>query len=226
MTAKLATLSMALLISTSTISAAQQLVEVEPFSGVSVGTGMIAKVACGNSNTVTLRGKKDTLDKIEVKIEQDTLNVARRQSAGSLFGQLLSSDNNNDGTVHVDVVTTGDISLIDLSTGASMKVADCAVNTSQLTVDASTGSDVNVEGITTDLTLDMSTGSMFNRRAKSFTVNNVTLDLSVGATAYLCGASAVRGDASTGAMVYVADGVNKSNVDLSVGADVTSKKCK
>ena len=223
---KFTVLTMALMMSTSAAFTAEQLLEVESFTGISLGTGMISNITCGSSNTVTLRGDKKTLDKTEVRIDGDLLDISRKESAGSLFGKLLSNNNDDNGKVEVDVVTAGELSVFDISTGAIISVADCAVNTSQVTVDASTGSEITLNGVTSQLTLDMSTGSMFNRRYESFVVDSVDFDMSTGAIANLCGANTVQGDASTGAIVYLAEGVDDSNVDLSIGAETSSKGCR
>ena len=223
MTRKLTAIAAVVALSSSTAFAAEQFIEVESFTGVSLGTGMVSNVTCGNSNTVTLRGKKKTLDKIKVTIEQGTLEVNR---GTSILGNLLSGDN-NDGNVEVDIETTDAvISLVDLSTGATINVDACAIDSSRLKVDASTGAQVNVNGLTTELDLDLSTGSLFNERADSFIVESVTFDMSTGSIANLCGASRVQGDASTGAIVYVDEGVDVSDVDLSIGADTSSKRCR
>lgn len=223
MTTKITAIAAVIALSSSTAFAAEQFMEVDSFTGVSLGTGMVSKVTCGSTNTVTLRGKKKTLDKIKVSIERGILEVNRGKS---ILGNLLSGDN-NDGNVEVDIETTeGMISVVDLSTGATINVDGCAVDTSRLLVDASTGAQVNVNGLTTELELDLSTGSLFNERADSFVVESVTFDMSTGSIANLCGASRVEGDASTGAIVYVDEGVDTSNVDLSIGADTSSKRCR
>ena len=226
MTNNLKLLSAALLMTSSITFAEQQLIEVESFSGVSVGTGLISTVTCGNTNQVRLNGPKKSIERLEVGIDGDTLDVSRKSSAGSMFGKLFSGDNFNDGEVKIDIVTSGEIALFDISTGASMKVDACAVNTSQVTVDGSTGSDITINGVTTQLNLDLSTGSSFNRRNAELTVDSVELDLGTGASANLCGASNVTGDASTGATLYVSSSVDTSNIDFSTGAEASSRRCR
>ena len=208
-----------------TVSASEELLEVEAFTGVSIGTGMAATITCGSSNTVTLKGDSKVLKKIDVVIKGDLLDIERKESAGSFIGKLVGN-NKSDGSVKIDIVTTSALSLLNTSTGATMKVEDCAIDTNRLTIDASTGSTLKVNGVTTELILDMSTGSTFNHRGASFTVENARVDLSTGATANLCGATTVTGDASTGATVYVGEATDASGVDLSIGAGTPSHKCK
>ena len=223
MTRKITTCIAVIALSSSTAFAAEKLIEVNAFNGVSLGTGMTSQVTCGNNTTVTLRGNNKLLDKIEVSIEQGILEVNRKNS---LIGNLLSGSG-NDGHIHVDIETTdGVVSMVDLSTGAMINVDGCAIDASRLTVDASTGAQVNVSGLTTELNLDLSTGSTFNQQVDSFIVESVKFDMSTGSVANLCGASRVEGDASTGAVVYVDQGVDTSNVDLSIGADTSSKYCR
>jgi hypothetical protein len=207
------------------LMAAEQLVQVESYGGVSVGTGMVAEVTCGGENSVILKGEKKVLDNIIVEIKNNTLHIMRKENTGSMINKLFSSGNKSSGHVEVAISTTSDLSVIETSTGASINVPECAVNVSSLTVEASTGSTVNVSGITSQLSLDMSTGSTFNRKAGPFTVDNALVDLSTGATANLCGATTVVGDASTGASIQVGSNT-QTDVDLSIGAETSSRRCK
>ena len=227
MSARLTAIAAIIALSTATAHAAEQLVEVDSFSGISIGSGLKTKVTCGSSNTITLRGKQKELNKIDVAIDQDILDISRNVSAGSIIGKLLSSGDSENTQVELDIeMTDGMLSVIDISSGATIKVDSCAVNSSKVIVDASSGSYVEVNGFTADLELDMSTGSAFNRSATSFTVENAHVDLSSGATANLCGATNIHGDAGSGAVIYASKEVNTADLDLSFGADTSSKRCK
>lgn len=206
------------------IVADQEYLEVDSFDGVDIGTGMVATVSCDSKNTVTLHGDKKDLDLLEVTVKGSKLDISRRTSASRIFNNIFSKEKHNN-SIRVEITTNGHISSIDASTGATITVPGCAVNSSFVDVDTSTGSIVNIEGNTAVLELDLSTGSMFNQNSKNFTVDVANVDLSTGAIAKLCGAMTVRGDASTGAIITVSDTTEADSVDLSTGAEV-SRSCR
>ena len=206
---------------TSTAMSAEQLLEVEDFNGFSLGTGIMADVSCGNSNTVSLIGEKKVLERIKVSVVNDELKIERKTSG--FLGKLMGNKSND--SVEAKVVTRGQISVIDASTGSVLSVEGCAVNNSSLTVDASTGAILNIAGETANLVMDLSTGSQFNGKTSDFKADVVELDLSTGAGANLCKSTTVTGSASTGAMIYVSDNTDVSDVSLSLGAETSSRRC-
>ena len=206
------------------IVADQEYLEVDSFDGVDIGTGMVATVSCDSKNTVTLHGDKKDLDLLEVTVKGGKLDISRRTSASRIFNNIFSKEKGNK-SIRVEITTNGSISSIDASTGASIKVPACALDSSYIEVDTSTGSIVNLEGSTATLELDLSTGSLFNQNSHNFTVDVANVDLSTGAVAKLCGATTVRGDASTGAVITVSDTADADRVDLSTGAEV-SRSCR
>ena len=58
------------------LMATQDLLEVDSFEGIELGTGMTGKVVCGNQNTVTLSANKNTLDKLEVTVKNGHLEIS------------------------------------------------------------------------------------------------------------------------------------------------------
>lgn len=225
MTPKVGITIIAGLLTAGSLSAAEQLLEVETFSGVSIGTGMHTKITCGHNNQVNLRGDKSVIDAIEVSIDNDILTIERKTSAGKIFSNLMNN-NRKEALVEVDIITNGQLSVIETSTGADIDVPDCAVNSSMVRVDASTGSNIKLQGMTAELNLDMSTGSQFNHKTSGFVADHVTVDMSTGAIANLCGATRIEGDASTGALISASASADTDGLDLSLGADKSSKRCK
>lgn len=209
---------------TSAMLSAEQLLEVEDYTGFSLGTGIVADISCGNTNTVTLSGEKKVLEKIKVSVVNDQLSIERKSDASSFLGKLMSSDK-SDGSVEAKVVTRGQISEIDASTGSVLSVEACAVNNSAMTIDASTGSTLNVAGSTSSLILELSTGSQFNAKTSGFSADTVELDLSTGAMANLCKSTTITGSASTGAVIYAGDATDVNDVSLSLGAETSSRRC-
>jgi len=214
----------AIILSHSVLFAADKYLEVDSFEGVDLGTGMVSEVQCGSTNSVTLIGATKDLERIKVQVKSGELRVKRNSSAGSFIKKIFNSGENHE--VKVDIVIANRLSSIELSTGATISVPDCAVNTDYLDLDLSTGASATVSGYTKKLNLELSTGAEFNRRGGSFKVDEAKADLSTGATANLCGAGSVQGDASTGATLSVADSIDRSGIDLSLGAEATSYRCK
>ncbi|MBT8448373.1 MAG: DUF2807 domain-containing protein [Gammaproteobacteria bacterium] len=209
------------LVFTATIFSAEQLLEVDDFTGLSLGTGIVGTVSCGNTNTVTLIGNKEALENLHVTVVNSELAIERKSRG--LLNSLMGNDNNT--AVEANVVTRGQIATIDASTGSVLSVDGCAVNNSVLEIDASTGSTLNVSGETVNLTLDMSTGSQFNTKTSDFSAEVVELDMSTGSTANLCKSKVISGSASTGAVIYAGQDTNVSDVSLSLGADTSSRRC-
>jgi len=211
----------ACLVFTATVFSAEQLLEVDDFTGLSLGTGIVGTVSCGNTNTVTLIGKKESLEKLHVTVVNNQLAVERKSRG--LLNSLMGNDNN--AAVEANIVTRGQIATIDASTGSVLTVAGCAINNSALKIDASTGSTMNISGETVNLNLDMSTGSEFNAKTSDFSAEIVELDMSTGSTANLCKSKVISGSASTGAIIYAGQDTNVSDVSLSLGADTSSRRC-
>ena len=206
------------------VVADQEYLEVDSFSGVDIGTGMLGSVSCGSENTVTLDGDKKDLDHLEVSVQGGKLEISRRTSTGKILSNLFGD--HKDRSIKVAITTNSPLSNIEASTGSSLSIPECAVNNSFFEVDAGTGATVEIEGTTGTLELDLSTGSTFNRRGSNFNVDVANVDLSTGATAELCGAATVNGSASTGATISASDNANTENVSLSLGAEVHTRRCR
>jgi len=220
-------LSMALVMATSAtlpLLAEQDYLEVDNFSGIEIGTGMIGDVSCGNENTITLHGDKRDLDNVEVEIRGDYLEISRKTSAGKILSNIFSDDD-RDNSIRVEIVTNAPLSSISGSTGSSLIVPECAVNNSYLKVEAGTGAVVKIDGMTGTLELDLSTGSTFNNSRSNFTADQAEVDLSTGATADLCGVASINGSASTGATIKASE-TAATDVSLSFGAELSSSRCR
>jgi len=207
------------------ILSAQDYLEVDSFSGVEIGTGMVGVVTCGDQNTVTLHGDKRDLDKVDVEVVGGKVDISRRTSTGKILSNLFGKDDGRDNSIRVEIVTTEPLSNITGSTGSTITVPECAVNNSFLEVEAGTGAMVKIDGMTGTLSLDLSTGSTFNNSRSSFTADSADVDLSTGATANLCGVATINGSASTGAAIKASETAS-TDVSLSFGAEVSSKRCR
>lgn len=209
------------------LMATQDLLEVDSFEGIELGTGMTGKVVCGNQNIVTLSASKNTLDKLEVTVKGGHLEISRHSSASNILNNIFGDDENKeDNSVSVVIETSSPLSNIVGSTGSIIRVDKCAVNNSSIKVEAGSGANIKVEGSTGTLDLDLSTGSVFNSNSTEFIVDTANIDISTGSVANLCGASIITGSASTGAEIKVSEDAITDNVSLSFGAEVRKKSCR
>lgn len=202
----------------------QEVLKVDSFSGVEIGTGMLGNIKCGSENSVTLHGDAKSLSNVDVTVHAGKLDISRHSSAGKMLSNIFGNGN-TDNTIKADIVTIGPLNNLSGSTGSELGVPACAIDTTSLEVEAGTGATIDVEGSTETLELDLSTGSIFNRRSAGFTVVTANVDLSTGAEADLCGATTINGDASTGATIRANDSADTENVSLSTGAEVY-RRCK
>ena len=221
---KILTLSLLTLALTLPMLADEEILKVEAFSGVEIGTGMIGNISCGSENSVTLRGKAQSIANVDVSVRAGRLDISRHSSAGKFLSNVFGNGTKNN-TIKVDIVTTGPLNNLSGSTGSELEVSACAVDTSSLEVEAGTGATVDVEGSTGMLELDLSTGSTFNRQSAGFSVDSANVDLSTGAEADLCGTSTISGEASTGATIRANDSADTEDVSLSTGAEIY-RRCK
>jgi hypothetical protein len=209
------------------LMATQDLLEVDSFEGIELGTGMTGKVVCGSQNTVTLSATKKTLDNIEVTVKGGYLEISRRASGSNILNNIFGDDENKeDNSISVVIETSTPLSNIVGSTGSVIRVDECAVNNSSIKVEAGTGANIKIEGNTGVLDLELSTGSVFNSSSTEFTVGTANVDMSTGSAANLCGASTIKGSASTGAEIRAAEGAMTDDVSLSFGAEVHKKSCR
>jgi len=215
---------LAIVFTHSALFAAEKYLEVDAFEGIDLGTGLVSNIQCGSNNTVTLIGKTKDLERIKVQVKSAKLTVKRISSTGNFLKKLFNKNENH--SIKVNIVLSGKLSNLELSTGAMLTAPDCSINPESLDLDISTGASVSVAGYTKKLNLELSTGAEFNRRDISFKVDEATVDLSTGASANLCGAKSVTGDASTGAEISVAESIDQSGIELSMGAEVGSSRCK
>jgi len=198
--------------------------EVDSFDSIDIGTGMRGTISCESKNSVTIIGDQRDLELIDVTVHGSVLDISRRSMAKRLLSNIFGEERNH--SIEIEITINGELSNIEGSTGSSFTVPECAINNSYLVVDISTGAEAYIDGNTALLELDLSTGALFNNSRSNFTVDKANVDLSTGAVANLCGASTIDGKASTGAMISAAESANTASVSLSLGANVSSRKCR
>lgn len=198
---------------------------VDAFEAIDIGTGMVGKVICDSKNTVTIEGDKSVLANVEVKIRDGKLEISRKFSASTMLRHFFLQDDDDNSAVRVVVTVMEPLTSISSSTGSSLTVPGCAINTRFVTVTVGTGASISVSGNTDTLDLNLSTGSQFNKSSDRFSVDVANVSLSTGAIANLCGAMTINGNASTGANIVAAESANTENVSLFTGARISKVHC-
>ncbi len=194
-------------------------VDVSDFSRLSIGTGVVAEVVCGDSNRVVIEADERVFERMKVNVRGGRLVVERGYSLSSVF--FRHNDN-----IRATITTTGRLNDIEASTGAILEAPACAVDESRLDVEVHTGANLRVEGHTGDLQVDVGTGGVFNpgRYKDRLTASVANVHVSTGGVVGVCGADRVAGKASTGAQIYAADSA-EVDVRLGTGAGVSSSGC-
>lgn len=215
------TLAMGVALTFSLQAAADELfeVEVKPFSALTLGTGVVAEVICGDENLVVLETSEHVYDRMKVHVRGDRLAIERGVSLDNFLFQRGDH-------VRATITTTGALHGVRASTGAVLEMPSCAVDSSDLEVSVSTGAHLRIEGRTEDLDLRVGTGGMFNsgRFKNRLEVDRAYLKVSTGGIVGLCEAGRLRGKASTGAQI-LAGHATDVDVRLGTGAHVSHSGC-
>lgn len=217
---------LAVILLSSSVFADQQQLQIEDFHEISIGTGMIGTIGCGEVNKITIEASRHALERLEVSVMDGELAISRSTSAVHLLKQTFDNNDFEHESVMLNIVTDSPISGLSSSIGTSLKIAPCAIDKSLVEVSAGAGAKINLEGSTGTLELNLATGSQFNNQSSNFTAQLVLVDISTGATANLCGAIKVRGDISTGSSIAVSENTDTDAVEQSFGAGINNNSCK
>ena len=193
--------------------------EVDAFNELSLGTGVVAEVMCGEEDLVRLETDEHVFDRMKVFVRGDRLVIER----GLAFDSFIFQRNDR---VRATITTTGALNDVSASTGAVLEMPECAVDKTDLEVSVSTGANLRVAGRTEDLDLKVGTGGVFNsgRFKDRLEVDSAYVRVSTGGVVGLCEAGRVRGKASTGAQI-AASRATDVDVRLGTGAHVSHRGC-
>jgi hypothetical protein len=104
-----------------------------------------------------------------------------------------------------------------------MKFEGCAITPTQLGLQASSGSSLNVVGKTSKLNVHASSGASID--ANALITDETLLEASSGASINACKAQSVTGRASSGASINSARG-STTRVETSSGASYSDEGCR
>ena len=186
--------------------------KISDFNALSVNNGLEVDVVCGSAQGLALEGP--ALDNVKIKQEGKKLILSYDKR---MFSRLNGDD------VEVKLTVTQPLQEVLLMNGVELKMDKCAV-CKDLALKMDKGAKAHVSGNVDKLNLMMSEGSRFNNGDQKFLAKKITLAMSRGAQANLCGAKEITGSASEGSELKVAKNA-AVKVALTSGADVERDDC-
>jgi hypothetical protein len=202
--------------------------DVEPFTAVSISSGLVGFVADGPEQSVTVDGANDAvLSRLQVAVRNGRLEVGIEWNP---IEYLFSLGQRPEITVHVVAPA---ISSVDASAGANVDVAAPLVSSlgsssgahlvakaiaaDRLVIDASSGA--SIEAVGTCERLDVSASSGAGVLARDLQCGEVDADASTGAHLTVWATERVTADASTGAEIAIGGNPSHADLDSSVGGN-------
>ena len=165
----------------------------------------------GSAPSVTAVAEKDSdLDRLEIEVEEGVLEIRRGSWVSSLFSMGKSH-----GSVTVNVVAN-ELQAVSSSSGANADLTD--ITCSDLRLDASSGSRVEVSGRCDTVVIDASSGA--NVDSSDLLTTDADVDASSGASIRVFARDSFSGDASSGSSIRVYGNPEVAESETSSGASI------
>ena len=204
-------MSVGIIATVPSVWAADKVFELDNFNGVAAVQGLDVGVVVGKQFLVTASSESaEQLGNLKIRVEDDVLVVGREYRSGGFWDWWKHSA---DATVMVQMPS---LSVLKASSGAELLVE--GVNCETLSIDASSGSDIEVIGRCQTATIDASSGAGVD--LKRLELKTATADASSGADININVSDAFYGDASSGADIDVYGQPTVAESDTSSGADI------
>ena len=204
-------MSVGIIATVPSVWAADKVFELDNFTGVAAVQGLDVGVVVGEQFLVTASSESaEQLGNLKIRVEDDVLVVGREYRSGGFWDWWKHSA---DVTVMVQMPS---LSVLKASSGAELLVE--GVNCETLSIDASSGSDIEVIGRCQAATIDASSGAGVD--LKRLELKTATADASSGADININVSDAFDGDASSGADIDVYGQPTVAESDTSSGADI------
>ena len=204
----------ALVMSSLTLSAyadVEREFRVGDFDSVAVSQGINLNLVMGSVSSVTAVADKDSdLDRLEIEVDDGELEIRRGPWVSSLFSIAKPH-----GNVTVNVVVS-ELQAVEASSGASADLIDIACT--DLLVDASSGSRIDVSGRCDTVTIDASSGAVVD--STDLLATDASVDSSSGASIKVFAGDRFDGDASSGSSIRVYGSPEVAESETSSGASI------
>ena len=199
------------LISLEAHAGAEQSFDVAEFTRVAASQGIEVNITMGSISRVTASAETEKdLERLEINVDDGELRIRRGSWSSSIWNWGKSY-----GNVSVNVVVPK-LEGLSSSSGANLTAVD--ISCQELSIDASSGSRLNVSGRCKEIDVDASSGASI--KARELEAKSVAVDASSGANVNVFAAINFQGDASSGANVDVYGGSQTFESDTSSGARI------
>ena len=190
---------------------AEQSFDVVDFTRLAASQGVEVNVRMGSVPRVTASAETEKdLERLEMKVDDGELRIRRGSWSSSIWNWGKSY-----GHVSVTVVVP-ELEGLSSSSGADLTAVD--ISCEELSIEASSGSRLDLSGRCEEIDVDASSGASIN--ARNLEADSVVVDASSGANVDVFAASNFQGDASSGANVDVYGTSQVFESDTSSGARI------
>jgi len=184
---------------------------VDGFDSVAVSQGINLNLVMGSPSSVTAVADDDSdLDNLEIEVDDGELVIRRGSWVSGLFSMGKSR-----GSVTVNVVTS-ELQAVSSSSGANADLID--ITCTDLQVDASSGSRIEVSGSCDTVAIDASSGA--NVDSRDLLTTDAAVDASSGASIRVFAGERFSGDASSGSSIRVYGNPEVAESETSSGASI------
>ena len=188
---------------------------VDDFDSVTVSQGIHLNLVMGSASSVTAVADDDSdLDSLEIEVDDGELEIRRGSWVSSLFSIAKPH-----GNVTVNVVVS-ELQAVEASSGASADLIDIACT--DLQVDASSGSRIEVSGSCDTIAIDASSGA--NVDSRDLLTTDAAVDASSGASIRVFARDSFSGDASSGSSISVYGNPEVAESETSSGASIDLRR--
>ena len=184
---------------------------VDDFDSVKVSQGINLNLVMGSAPSVTAVAEKGSdLDRLEIEVDEGVLEIRRGSWVSGLF-----SIGKSHGSVAVNVVAS-ELQAVASSSGANADLID--ITCTDLQVDASSGSRIEVSGSCDTVAIDASSGA--NVDSRDLLTTDAAVDASSGASIRVFARDSFSGDASSGSSISVYGNPEVAESETSSGASI------
>jgi hypothetical protein len=195
----------------STYAEVEREFSIDDFDRVTVSQGINLNLVMGSATSVTAVADKDSdLDRLEIEVDEDVLEIRRGSWVSGLFSMGMSH-----GSVTVNVVAN-ELQAVSSSSGANADLSD--ITCSDLRLDASSGSRVEVSGRCDTVVIDASSGA--NVDSSDLLTTDAAVEASSGASIRVFASESFSGDASSGSSIRVYGNPEVAESETSSGASI------
>ena len=197
--------------------------DVPDFEGLDVSSGIDVYLSQGGEHRVTVKADKDIIDDIVTEVRNGILKIYLDRShwrISNISVEVTFVDLNRiKASAGSDIKSDEALKFDDLSVEASSG-SDINLNltASNLEISASSGSDARLNGKTTSLDIQSSSGS--DIYAFDLDADNVEVNTSSGSDVRITALKTIQVNASGGSDIYVRGNPERQKISTSGGSDV------